>query len=272
MIHIFCALPFEAQPLIQHFKLTELKQFDLFRLYQSKDKNVTLTITGIGKINAASAVSYQHACINTKPSDVWLNIGVAGHASIDIGEARLVNKITDEMDNATWYPQIIFKSPCESTSSMTLNKPSTEYQDSLFDMEASAFYQLAIRLGTSELIHCFKVISDNTASPTSTVNADKVKTLIANHIKTIDNIIFELVPLSLELENINAEPKHYLDMLKKWRFTQTEKLQLSKLLQQWFVRYPNENIIDSLSEHTSGKSVLSALRNKINESEFMIHD
>ena len=82
MIHIFCALFCEAQPLIQHFKLTELKQFDLFRIYQSEDKEISLTIAGVGKLNAASAVSYHYACINTNSSDIWLNIGVAGHANI----------------------------------------------------------------------------------------------------------------------------------------------------------------------------------------------
>ena len=65
MIHLFCALPCEAEPLIQHFKLSDIKEFDLFRIYQSKDKEISLTTTGIGKLNMAAAVSYQHACLKT---------------------------------------------------------------------------------------------------------------------------------------------------------------------------------------------------------------
>ncbi len=189
MINIFCALPCEAQPIIQYFKLTELKQFNLFRIYQSKDKEINLTVSGIGKLNAAAAVSYQHACINTDPGDIWLNIGVAGHATIDVGEARLINKITDEQDDINWFPQINFKPPCDSEALITIDKPSGDYQDALFDMEASGFYRMAIRLGSAELIHCLKIISDNDEQPTSTVNADDVKKIIATHKETIKNLL-----------------------------------------------------------------------------------
>ncbi|MBL1140685.1 MAG: hypothetical protein HND53_01495 [Proteobacteria bacterium] len=272
MIHIFCALHCEAQPLIQHFKLTELKQFDLFRIYQSKDKEISLTITSVGKINAASAVSYHHACINTCNSDIWLNIGIAGHANIAVGDIRLVNKITDEHDNTSWYPQVIFKSPCESTSLITLDKPSTEYQDALFDMEASAFYQMAIRLGTTELIHCLKVVSDNAEQTTSTVNADKVKKIIAAQMQIIENLIECLKPLSSEISSINSNPEHYHYFIEKWHFTQSEKLQLSRLLRQWIVRFPDEDPIQSVMGNKTGKSILIRLNEKIKNSEFVIHD
>ena len=46
MIHLFCALPCEAEPIIQHFKLSEIKEFDLFRIYQSKDKEYQLNNYG----------------------------------------------------------------------------------------------------------------------------------------------------------------------------------------------------------------------------------
>jgi len=272
MIHIFCALPCEAQPLIQHFKLAELKQFDLFRIYQSKDKEISLTLSGVGKINTASAVSYHHACIKTNAGDAWLNIGVAGHANIAIGEARLVNKITDEHDKSTWYPQIVFKSPCESAALITLDKPSEDYQDVLFDMEASAFYQIAIRLGTAELIHCLKIVSDNTTQASSKVTADTVKTLVSIKLKLLDNLIESLKPLSAKIRSITSEPEHYQYCIEKWHFTQSEKLQLSRLLRQWSIRLPDEAIEAFIASDTSGKSVLQSLRNKIKGSEFVIHD
>ena len=192
MKHIFCALPCEAQPIVQHFKLTELQQFGLFRIYQSTDKQISLTITGIGKLNAASAVSYHHACLGSQASDIWLNIGVAGHKDIAVGEARLINKITDEQDKSCWYPQILFNSTCESAPLITLDSPSTDYQEALFDMEASGFYQMAIRLGTAECVHSLKIISDNHKQATSTVNADSVKKLIIAHTRTIENILNSL--------------------------------------------------------------------------------
>jgi nucleoside phosphorylase len=272
MIHLFCALACEAQPIIQNFKLTELKQFNLFRLYQSKDKEINLTITGIGKLNAASAVSYHYASLNTIASDIWLNIGVAGNKNIAIGEIRLANKITDEQTKACWYPQIIFKVPCDSISLTTLDDPSTNYKDDLFDMEASGFYQMAIRLGTAELIHCIKIISDNTEQPTSTVNADKVKKMISAKMKIIEQTIEQLKPLSLELNTVISEPAHYSNFIKLWHFTQSEKTQLSCLLRQWNLRLPDDEIMQHVSELKTGKSVLNTLREKTNSSEFVIHD
>lgn len=272
MIHIFCALSCEAQPLIQHFKLTQLKQFDLFRIFQSKDKEISLTITGVGKLNAASAVSYHHACFNTSASDIWLNIGVAGHKNLNVGDILIVNKITDKHDETYWYPQIVFTPPCESTHLITLDKASIDYQDSLFDMEASAFYQMAIRLGTAELIHCLKIVSDNTQQSAATVNADKVKKIITAQISTIESIIERLTPLSTEISEIIAEPEHYQCFINKWHFTQSEKLQLSRLLRQWAVRFPDKNPMQAAKENKSGKQVLISLNEKIKNMEFMIHD
>lgn len=272
MIHIFCALSCEAQPLIQHFKLTQSKQFDLFRIFQSENKKISLTITGVGKLNAASAVSYHHACFNTSASDTWLNIGVAGHKDLNIGDILIVNKITDEHDGTHWYPQIVFTPPCESTHLITLDKASTDYQNSLFDMEASAFYQMAIRLGTAELIHCLKVVSDNTEQSATTVNPDKVKKIIATQISTIEKIIECLTPLSTETSEIIAEPEHYQCFIEKWHFTQSEKLQLLRSLRQWAVRFPDEDPMQIAIENKKGKQVLIALNEKIKNMEFMIHD
>jgi len=272
MIHIFCALSCEAQPLIQHFKLTKLKQFDLFRIYQSDDKEINLTITGVGKLNTASAVSYHHACFNTSVSDIWLNIGVAGHKDLNVGDILIVNKITDEHDETHWYPQIVFTPPCESTNLITLDKASTDYQDSLFDMEASAFYQMAIRLGTAELIHCLKVVSDNTEQPAETVNTDKVKKIITAQINIIESVIERLTPLSNEISEIIAEPEHSQSFINKWHFTQSEKIQLLRLLRQWAVRFPNKDPMQTVIGNKSGKQVLISLNEKIKNMEFMIHD
>lgn len=272
MIHIFCALPCEAQPIIHFFKLKELKQFDLFRLYQSNDKTMSLTITGVGKINMAAAVAYQHACLETEVSDIWLNVGIAGHINIDIGEARLVNKITDEDSKLTYYPQIVFKPPCQGIDLITLAAPSNEYQSTLFDMEASAFYQMAIRLGTAELIHCLKFVSDNEDQNTSTINASKVKKMISGQIQLIEKLITCLTPLSNEIKAITSEPAPYSELIENWHFTQSERLQLSRLLRQWSMRLPDNDVMQSLTLVKSGKAVLQTLRESINNSEFVIHD
>lgn len=272
MIHIFCALACEAEPFIKHFKLTKLKQSSLFRLFLSKDQQTSLTITGIGKLNAAAAVSYHHASIESQTSDIWLNIGIAGHADIAIGEARLIHKITDEQDKTSWYPQILFKPICASAALITLATPSSDYQDSLYDMEASAFYQMAIRLGTAELIHSVKIISDNRAQSTATVNSDSVKKLLTAQIETIESILDSLKPLAIELASLSSEPDNYQAFIEQWHFTQSERIQLSRLLRQWQLRLADQNIMHSVANLKSGKQVLTALQNTLTNADFVIHD
>lgn len=272
MIHLFCALPCEAAPIIQHFKLSEIKEFDLFRLYQSQDKHISLAITGIGKLNAAAAVTYQHACICTSSADIWLNIGVAGHASLPIGEACLINKITDAQHATTWYPQILFKTDCTSAALITHDTPSTEYQSALFDMEAAGFYQMALRLGTAELIHCLKIVSDNKEQPADKINTDSVKKLIAKHTKTIAQLLESLKPLAEELSSIKTEPEHYQSLIEQYHFTQSERLQLVRLLRQWTVRFPDEDIMQFVREIKNGKTIKKQIQTKLADSDFVIHD
>jgi nucleoside phosphorylase len=272
MIHIFCALSCEAEPITQYFKLGRLKEFNLFRLYLSEDKQISLTITGIGKLNAAAAVSYHHGCLNTSISDIWLNIGVAGHANLPVGEACLINKITDNQHKTSWYPQILFKTEYTSAPLITLDIPSTDYQNELFDMEAAGFYQMALRLGTAELIHCLKIVSDNQEHPTASINAEGVKKLIAKHKTTIEQVLESLKPLAEELRSIKTAPEHYQTLIEQYHFTQSERLQLVRLLRQWTVRFPNEGIMQFVRDIKNGKTLNKKIQVKLAESDFVIHD
>ena len=272
MINLFCALYCEAEPLINQYQLSELRQFDLFRIFQSEDKQIALTITGIGKLNAASAVTYHHANLKTSGSDVWLNVGVAGHKSMAIGEVCLVNKITDNKDLSCWYPQILFQPSCKTEALITVSEPSTDYEQVLYDMEATGFYSIATRLGTSELIHCLKIVSDNDQHSTQNINKGMVKDLLTKNLDVITSIIDELKVLSNELYSISQAPSCYQAFIKKWHFTATERIQLERLLRQWSKRLPDTEAMQSANKLTSGKSVLRHLQNAINESGFVIYD
>ncbi len=266
MIHFFCALPCEAKPLINHFKLKVDQTSDLFKIYITDDKRITLTICGIGKLNAASAAAYHCAHINPAKSDIWLNIGIAGHQDAELGHAYLANKITDSITQDTWYPQFIFKSPCKSLSLITLESPSNDYQASLFDMEASGFYSVASRIGTNELIHCFKVISDNATNDFKHLNAKQVARYIEQQIDTIESIINILQPYSNELIQISTPPDPFNKLVNQIHFTATEKIQLERLLIQWKVRLPEIKPDNVINLDMKAKAVLKTLANQLEAS------
>ena len=235
-------------------------------------KNISLAITNVGKINAAAAVAYHHACIGTSSTDIWLNIGISGHKDIPVGEARIVNKITDQQHKTTWYPQILFKTDCINVSLLTIDAPSSNYQAALFDMEAAGFYQMAQRLGTAELIHCLKIVSDNQNNPATKINVDSVKKLIASHRVTIDQVLESLKPLAEELNSIKADPEHYQTLIEQYHFTQSERLQLSRLLRQWSIRLTDKDIMQSVNNLKDGKSIIKKIQSELYKSDFSIHD
>ena len=272
MIHFFCALPCEAEPLLRHYDLQQLKQFPLFRIYQSPEHEYSLCITGIGRINAAAAVSYHFASINPAASDIWLNIGVGGHQQLALGEACLANKVSDVDRKNCWYPQLVFTPPCKVGPLQTLDHPSTEYEDCLYDMEAAGFYNMAIRTGTAELVHCLKIISDNEQHPSIDKNKQRVTDLIRERLDVIDALLAELKPLSDELDTINSAPEALPVFLENWRFTQSQKIILSRLLRQWQLRLPGQDAFQQLQDNASPDTVLQELGRTLNETAFHIYD
>lgn len=271
MIHIFTALACEAMPLIAHFKLKEQNQHDLFRSFISSDNNVSLVITGVGKSLAAAAVSYHHASFKTSPADTWVNIGIAGHADLDLGEACLVNKITDAASGATWYPQVLFDAPCPVLPLRTLDTPSEEYQAVLFDMEAAGFYALASRLGTSELIHCFKIVSDNAHSHSGNIKSKIVSGYVESKLGTIDKILSALHDFSSELEQSLALPAAYEAIITRWHFTQTQKIQLRECLRRWQILQEDADTWQLIGTADSAKAVLRLLRDAPSRVPFTLH-
>ena len=270
-IHFFCALLCEANPIIENYNLIKSDKYNLFNIYLSADKEITLTLTGIGKSNMAKAVNYHHECVNTSSNNIWLNIGIAGHKNIEIGEIRLVNKITDDEDKLSWYPQIIFDPPCDCLDLVSLKSPSTKYKSCLYDMEASGFYQMAVKFGTSELIHSLKIISDNSKKTISEINKKNIEFIVKNKINVIEKLLAELEVLTNHVTPKNRKPKYYNLFLKKWHFTQSEKHILSSLLTKLLIRYKNENFFEMTEHLTTGKLVLKELQNKINNINFSIN-
>jgi len=78
----------EAQPLIDFYQLEKVEDapYPLFRNDQH-----CLIISGLGRDSATSATSALHLVTN-KPNLGWMNLGVAGHGSLEVGEALSLAK------------------------------------------------------------------------------------------------------------------------------------------------------------------------------------
>tara|TARA_B100000282_G_scaffold80977_1_gene56289 strand:- start:60 stop:548 length:489 start_codon:yes stop_codon:yes gene_type:complete len=92
VIHFIIATVSEAKPLINFYSLKK-KKTAIFTFY-SNDQ-ISLTISGIGKINAAMSVTQTFYEFNHQKNNIWINFGIAGHKNEKIGNIFLIDKIVD---------------------------------------------------------------------------------------------------------------------------------------------------------------------------------
>lgn len=164
-LNLVVALPAEARPLVDRFKLKRLAVRHPYTIYL--DDSTALIVTGIGKLSSAMAVSYlaglSASLAQPRSPSVWLNVGIAGHATESIGSRYLAHTIYDEESAESWHPTFAFHVKQPLARVHTVGHPVEDYLDeaTLYDMEAAGFYRAARRLTTRELIHCYKIVSDN---------------------------------------------------------------------------------------------------------------
>lgn len=156
---IAVALPMEAAPIIKALKLKQIEK-RAFTLYEND--SYRLIVTGIGKMAMAAAVGYAMS----KEMHGFLNFGLAGHPTLTIGSFVLAHKITDQTLKKHFYPHIPARFTGETYPIITKDIPELEYAENVcYEMEASAFFQTAMRFTSIENIHVAKVISDNKLFP-----------------------------------------------------------------------------------------------------------
>lgn len=232
MLFIVCALACEAKPLISHFHLKNVREPSPFPLYAND--SIALIVSGVGKLQCAAAIGYLQGVMGNRQHTAWLNVGIAGHASFELGKGILAHQIIDQMSKRSYYPTFVVDRPVETSTIWTVDKPEIIYAgDAVFDMEAAAFWSVASRFATAELIHCYKIISDNRQSGTSYLNKEQVGKLVQAHVNSIETFILSLQQLNRSLINLEISYDDLKPFLKQWHFTQSQQIQLKRFLIRW---------------------------------------
>jgi len=238
MTRFVVALRAEARPLIDRYQLEaivagvagEPGDDGAFRCFHERDgSGRSLVISGVGKVAAAAAT----ACFHEKPLDVWLNVGIAGHRDRAPGELVRAHRITDTGTGERHYPTLLGLPHIDNEGVSTVDIPETKFASrDVFDMEASGFYQTALRFSTSELVQCVKIVSDNVDTGTDGLRVERVTKLVEQNLDAIDDVVAHLETLATELEPLpplgaapDIEP-----FFETWHFTTSERRRLSRLL------------------------------------------
>ena len=261
-LNLVVALPPEAKPLIRHFGL-EFKSGDTFKVYANGGETIHLIISGVGKVSAAAAVSHLASFSRGNSATAWFNVGVAGHKTLSVSTLVAAHKITDAGSGRSWYPPMVLDLPCGTAAVRTVDKETHDYPDGcLVDMEATGFYATALRFTSHELIHCLKVVSDN--SEQNDLDYGTVAKMISEHLDAVETVADQLLQLSIEKSDRQAPPSHLELFLQQWKFSVTRAHKLEKLLQRWTLLIPDSDPLDSaIPECQDGKEVLEFLTERL---------
>jgi len=138
MVNILCALKAEAEPIVDHFRLKQIRRRSPYRLFENHD--IQLRISGVGKHCMAAAARSLFAHQTDRPGAGWLNLGIAGHATLPLGSICLATKVTDGTGGDSWFPPQIYRWAHHRREIVTVEQPESNYpSQALYDMEAASF-------------------------------------------------------------------------------------------------------------------------------------
>ena len=262
MLHIIVATNSEAKPLINFYKLKKIIRISEFEIFENKKIDISLTISGIGKISSALATCFTFFIFGQKKNNLWLNFGMAGNKQLNIGEIALVSKVTDYCDKKKkFFPFFLKEFEIRRKECITYDKPNMRYNSYLSDMESIGFFFSANKFSTKEYIFSLKIISDNENDSIDFKSKKIVSDLILKKIYEINDFIKELK----NIKTISLNESYLNDCLerftKKYTFTFSQEIKLKKLLkvylsrkdfvlENFFIKFKNaDSIINNLKQY-----------------------
>ncbi len=261
MIHLIVALPCEARALRHRLRLRSVAHRP-FRLYESG--TVRLVISGVGQARAAAATAWL-AGRSAEDTCAWLNLGTAGHALRPLGEGLLAHKVVDAVSGQAWYPGLAFDPPVSTETVVSVTRPERDYRHgAAYDMEAAGFCTAAAHFASWELIHCYKVVSDNRHHPVHAVDEAQVEDLMSGHLATIMRLIDTLQAIAAALDAWTSPP--LLDwMTGRWQFSQTRRARLARLLQRHHALGLDTAALQARLRYcTTARAALDAVETEVN--------
>lgn len=196
---ILVALACEAKPIVDHLRLRKL-QNTVFPHYVDRDNAshevaTGLVVSGIGALNMAAAAAW----IGAQFPDgnlAWLNVGIAGHQSLQVGDCMRVVGCLDVVTQRIFHPPLVAKWSGQNTELLSCNAATDDYpKDQAVDMEAGAFFATASKFSSLEFVQSIKVVSDNPDSPAQRLNASLISDLIEPHVISILQFARSMVEL-----------------------------------------------------------------------------
>ena len=272
-LRLVVALPCEAAPIIRLLSLHPIAGEHPFRIYHDENRLHWLIVSGVGRHAAGIATAYLAGLSQANKAVAWLNVGVAGHATISLGEIRAAHKITDTTLGTAYYPPTIFEG-IKTEALVTMSEPeSLIAAKMLVDMEGSGFYSAASNFAAPELVHCLKIVSDHGVQAGQRFSKTAVTLLIDKQLPAIETTAEQLLDLSSTFATRWAAPAYLKVVLAEYHFDSKQKGQLRQLLQRWQVLLEEEDVVAYIWKYAAtGQEVINCLTERLGRVSLGIPD
>jgi nucleoside phosphorylase len=229
-ITVVCALTAEARPLLRRWRLPRIRERP-FHLFATPRHRVI--VSGIGAHACAAAVGYAAATQAPATHHLWINFGIAGHATATLGHTVIATRVSHVRAGDVWYPSLLVEPAWPGGDVLTHDQPVVEYPERHYcDMEASAFMAAASRVAPLDLVQVVKVVSDNRQHAPQAVDARLIERLVDAQLDAFENWLERWQTRLGELPQACADALHD-ELLARWRYTHAERTQLMQLCTRW---------------------------------------
>ncbi|KAA3631139.1 MAG: hypothetical protein DWQ08_05260, partial [Proteobacteria bacterium] len=189
---------------------------------------------GGGAASCAAASGYLAGRTGAPRTSVWINAGIAGQPNLPRGALAVVSRSIEQSSGRTRFPPLPIRCPLPFADCVTVDKVETDFaDDALYDMECAAFLDTAARFSCLELVHAFKVVSDNRAQDPFDLDRKQIAVLIGRALpEAIDALVEPLIALSAELaaECAEIDVSGFHD---RWHFSVSNDNRLRALVSDW---------------------------------------
>lgn len=270
-VAIQVALPAEANILVQHWDLQRLATASpmatSFSCYKHPHRSLYLVVTGVGTISAACGMQVLASQLPHTACSTWLNLGLCGHGTADIGSVWSVDQVLDVATGACYYPGGVAESHLQHAILHTVARYHPQYPDqALVDMEGAGFCKAAqLLMIPREQIEICKIVSDNSLHPVADnkrFNRQQIDAWFQAALPAIDALVASLYALSVsEVQQFNAYYPDISYCTQRWHITHYQQHQLQGLLRRVHALH-GKDVADSIIQqpHTRSRDLIAALQ------------
>jgi hypothetical protein len=177
MLKIITAFRTEAQPYIDHYYLQRDQTEPDLQVYVCD--GIVLGICGKGRENAAMMAQYLAGSKPAGADDLataWLNFGIAGAASPEVGELVCARSVTSMISGQEWILPLARKYHGHTGDVYTVDRAVSTYEaNHIYDMESAGILEAIGEKSLPETILIAKLVSDGPQSPVESLTRQSIR-------------------------------------------------------------------------------------------------